>query len=69
METQVGNASGLPDAWMLPAAGGVGAVALVFLLGRRPGGSPAGSVVRGLIFVSLGAGMAAQGAPAWPRSN
>jgi hypothetical protein len=37
VETQVGNASGLPDAWMLPAAlEGVGAVALVFLLGRRP---------------------------------
>jgi hypothetical protein len=37
VETQVGTASGLPDAWMLPATlEGVGAVALVFFLSRRP---------------------------------
>src|SRR5438045_1490628 len=64
VETQVGNASGLPDARMLPAAlEGVGAVALIFLLTRRPlGGLRAWCVA--LIFVSLGAGMAAQGAHA-----
>ncbi len=64
VETQVGRASGLPDAWMLPAAlEGVGAVALTFLLTRRPAGRlRAWSVT--LIFVSLGAGMAAQGAHA-----
>jgi hypothetical protein len=39
VETQVGDASGLPDARMLPAAlEGVGAVALIFLLTRRPTG-------------------------------
>ena len=39
VETQVGDASGLPDARMLPAAlEGVGAVALIFLLTRRPAG-------------------------------
>ena len=64
VETQVGNASGLPDAWMLPAAlEGVGAVALVFLLSRRPIGRLRVWCV-GLIFVSLAAGMAAQGAHA-----
>jgi len=64
VETQVGNASGLPDAWMLPAAlEGVGAVALVFLLSRRPVGRLRVWCV-GLIFVSLAAGMAAQGAHA-----
>jgi hypothetical protein len=64
VETQVGNASGLPDAWMLPAAlEGVGAVALLFLLGRRPQGRLRLWCV-GLIFVSLAAGMAAQGAHA-----
>ena len=64
VETQVGNASGLPDAWMLPAAlEGVGAVALVFLLSRRPLGRLRVWCV-GLIFVSLAAGMAAQGAHA-----
>jgi hypothetical protein len=64
VETQVGVASGLPDPWMLPAAlEGVGAVALVFLLGRRPTGRlRAWCVV--LMFVSLVAGMAAQGAHA-----
>ena len=64
VETQVGVASGLPDPWMLPAAlEGVGAVALVFLLGRRPAGRlRAWCVV--LMFVSLVAGMAAQGAHA-----
>jgi hypothetical protein len=64
VETQVGDASGLPDARMLPAAlEGVGAVALIFLLTRRPAGRlRAWSVA--LIFVSLGAGMAAQGAHA-----
>ncbi len=64
VETQVGGASGLPNAWMLPAAlEGVGAVALVFLLTRRPtGGLRAWAA--GLILVSLGAGMAAQGAHA-----
>jgi hypothetical protein len=64
VETQVGDAAGLPDARMLPAAlEGVGAVALIFLLTRRPGGRlRAWSVA--LIFVSLGAGMAAQGAHA-----
>jgi hypothetical protein len=64
VETQVGNASGLPDARMLPAAlEGVGAVALAFLLTRRPAGRLRGWCV-GLIFVSLAAGMAAQGAHA-----
>jgi hypothetical protein len=64
VETQVGEASGLPDARMLPAAlEGVGAVALIFLLTRRPtGGLRAWSAA--LILVSLGAGMAAQGAHA-----
>jgi hypothetical protein len=64
VETQVGDASGLPDARMLPAAlEGVGAVALIFLLTRRPAGRlRAWSVA--LIFVSLAAGMAAQGAHA-----
>src|SRR2546421_9051065 len=64
VETQVGEASGLPDARMLPAAlEGVGAVALVFLLTRRPSGRLRAWSV-GLIFVSLAAGMAAQGAHA-----
>jgi hypothetical protein len=64
VETQVGDASGLPDAWMLPAAlEGVGAVALVFLLGRRPVGRLR-VWCKALIFVSLVAGMAAQGAHA-----
>ena len=64
VETQVGDASGLPDARMLPAAlEGVGAVALVFLLTRRPVGRLRIWCV-GLIFVSLAAGMAAQGAHA-----
>lgn len=64
VETQVGDASGLPDAWMLPAAlEGVGAVALVFLLGRRPAGRLRVWCIA-LIFVSLAAGMAAQGAHA-----
>lgn len=39
VETQVGDASGLPDARVLPAAlEGVGAVALIILLTRRPAG-------------------------------
>ena len=61
VETQVGEASGLPDARMLPAAlEGVGAVALIFLLTRRPAGRlRAWSAA--LILVSLGAGMAAKG--------
>jgi hypothetical protein len=64
VETQVGNASGLPDAWMLPAAlEGVGAVALIFLLGRRPTGGLRVWCIW-LMFVSLTAGMAAQGAHA-----
>src|SRR5215469_13104539 len=64
VETQVGDASGLPDAWMLPAAlEGVGAVALVFFLSRRPAGGLRVWCI-GLIFVSLAAGMAAQGAHA-----
>jgi hypothetical protein len=64
VETQVGEASGLPDARMLPAAlEGVGAVALVFLLTRRPVGRLSAWCVW-LIFVSLAAGMAAQGAHA-----
>src|SRR5215471_15497738 len=64
VETQVGDASGLPDARMLPAAlEGVGAVALVFLLTRRPAGRLRGWCIA-LIFVSLAAGMAAQGAHA-----
>jgi len=64
VETQVGDASGLPDARMLPAAlEGVGAVALIFLLTRRPAGALRAWCVA-LIFVSLGAGMAAQGAHA-----
>jgi hypothetical protein len=64
VETQVGDASGLPDARMLPAAlEGVGAVALIFLLTRRPtGGLRAWCAA--LILVSLGAGMAAQSAHA-----
>lgn len=64
VETQVGHASGLPDALMLPAAlEGVGVVALVYLVTRRPtGGLRAWCAA--LILVSLGAGMAAQGAHA-----
>jgi hypothetical protein len=64
VETQVGDASGLPDARMLPAAlEGVGAVALIFLLTRRPSGGLR-AWCAALILVSLGAGMAAQGAHA-----
>jgi hypothetical protein len=64
VETQVGDATALPDARMLPAAlEGVGAVALIFLLTRRPAGTLRAWCVA-LIFVSLGAGMAAQGAHA-----
>jgi hypothetical protein len=64
VETQVGDASGLPDARMLPAAlEGVGAVALIFLLTRRPVGRLR-AWCAALILVSLGAGMAAQGAHA-----
>lgn len=64
VETQVGEASGLPDARMLPAAlEGVGAVALIFLVTRRPAGALRVWCVA-LILVSLGAGMAAQGAHA-----
>ena len=64
VETQVGDASGLPDARMLPAAlEGVGAVALIFLLTRRPAGRLR-VWCAALILVSLGAGMAAQGAHA-----
>ena len=64
VETQVGTASGLPDAWMLPATlEGVGAVALVFFLSRRPTGRLRVWCV-GLIAASLLAGMAAQGAHA-----
>ena len=64
VETQVGDASGLPDARMLPAAlEGVGAVALIFLLTRRPSGHLR-TWCAALILVSLGAGMAAQGAHA-----
>ena len=64
VETQVGDASGLPDARMLPAAlEGVGAVALIFLLTRRPTGRLR-AWCAALILVSLGAGMAAQGAHA-----
>lgn len=64
VETQVGDASGLPDARMLPAAlEGVGAVALIFLLTRRPAGHLR-VWCAALILVSLGAGMAAQGAHA-----
>ncbi len=64
VETQVGDASGLPDARMLPAAlEGVGAVALIFLLTRRPIGRLR-AWCAALILVSLGAGMAAQGAHA-----
>ena len=61
VETQVGDAAGLPDARMLPAAlEGVGAVALIFLLTRRPSGGLR-AWCAALILVSLGAGMAAQG--------
>ena len=64
VETQVGEASGLPDARMLPAAlEGVGAVALIFLLTRRPAGCLR-VWCAALILVSLGVGMAAQGAHA-----
>ena len=64
VETQVGTASGLPDAWMLPATlEGVGAVALVFFLSRRPTGRLRVWCVS-LIAASLLAGMAAQGAHA-----
>jgi hypothetical protein len=64
VETQVGVAAGLPDARMLPAAlEGVGAVALIFLLTRRPDGALR-AWCGALILVSLGAGMAAQGAHA-----
>jgi hypothetical protein len=64
VETQVGTASGLPDAWMLPATlEGVGAVALVFFLSRRPTGRLRVWCV-GLIAASLLAGMAGQGAHA-----
>ena len=72
VETQVGQAAGLPDARMLPAAlEGVGAVALIFLLTRRPAGGLR-LWCAALILVSLGAGMAAQGAHAvWldPRTG
>ena len=72
VETQVGQAAGLPDARMLPAAlEGVGAVALIFLLTRRPAGGLR-LWCAALILVSLGAGMAAQGAHAvWldPRTH
>ena len=58
VETQVGQAAGLPDARMLPAAlEGVGAVALIFLLTRRPAGGLR-AWCAALILVSLGAGMA-----------
>jgi hypothetical protein len=64
VETQVGDASGLPDAWMLPAAlEGLAAVALVFFLTRRPAGRLRLWCVV-LVAVSLVAGMAAQGAHA-----
>ncbi|HXM55739.1 MAG TPA: hypothetical protein VOB72_10145 [Candidatus Dormibacteraeota bacterium] len=64
VETQVGVAAGLPDARMLPAAlEGVGAVALIFLLTRRPDGALR-AWCGALILVSLDAGMAAQGAHA-----
>jgi hypothetical protein len=64
VETQVGDASGLPHAWMLPATlEGVGMVALIFLLTRRPAGGLRIWCAL-LIVVSLGAGMAAQGAHA-----
>src|SRR5215472_9670325 len=64
VETQVGTASGLPDAWMLPATlEGVGAVALVFFLSRRPTGRLRVWCVS-LIAASLLAGMAAKGAHA-----
>src|SRR6266566_5086650 len=54
VETQVGEAAGLPDARMLPAAlEGVGAVALIFLLTRRPSGRLRAWCVA-LIFASLG---------------
>jgi hypothetical protein len=64
VESQVGDAANLPDARMLPAAlEGVAAVALIFLLTRRPtGGLRAWCAA--LILVSLGAGLAAQGAHA-----
>src|SRR5437879_8511780 len=55
VETQVGDASGLPDARMLPAAlEGVGAVALIFLLARRPAGGLRAWCLT-LLLVSLGA--------------
>jgi hypothetical protein len=64
IETAVGQATGLPTAWMLPVAlEGLGAVALVYLLAIRPqGGMRAWCVL--LIAASLGAGMAAQGSHA-----
>lgn len=64
VETQVGDASGLPDARMLAAAlEGVAAVATLFLLTRRPDGRLRAWCIW-LIFVSLAGGMAAQGAHA-----
>jgi hypothetical protein len=64
VETQVGEASGLPDARMLAAAlEGVTAVATLFLLTRRPEGRLRAWCVW-LIAVSLAGGMLAQGAHA-----
>ena len=57
VETQVGEASGLPDPRMLPAAlEGVGAVALVFLLTRRPSGRLRAWCDSAVAYRALGAG-------------
>ncbi|HEY7201871.1 MAG TPA: hypothetical protein VIC57_16745 [Candidatus Dormibacteraeota bacterium] len=64
VETQVGDATGLPTAGMLPAAlEGLGAVALVYLVARRPAGAMRTWCVV-LIAATLLAGMAAQGSHA-----
>jgi hypothetical protein len=64
VETQVGTATGLPDARMLPAAlEGLGAVALAYIVTFRPAGAMRWWCVA-LIGAMLAAGMAAQGSHA-----
>jgi hypothetical protein len=64
VETQVGTATGLPNASMLPASlEGLGAVALVYIITVRPAGAMRWWCVA-LIGATLGAGMAAQGSHA-----
>jgi hypothetical protein len=64
VETQVGTATGLPNAAMLPASlEGLGAVALAYLVTVRPVGAMRWWSVA-LIGATLAAGMAAQGSHA-----